>query len=52
MEYTIKYSNYNLFLPNSAVIIHPVWLIDEYVRIFHNDVWFIPPRAPLLPILE
>jgi hypothetical protein len=24
MEYTIKYSNYNLFLPNSAVIIHPV----------------------------
>jgi hypothetical protein len=23
-----------------------VWLIDEYVRIFYNDVWFISPSAP------
>jgi hypothetical protein len=48
MEYTIKYSNHNLFLPSSAVSIHPVWLIDEYVRIFRNDVWFIPLKAPTI----
>lgn len=22
--------------------------MDEYVRIFRNDVWFIPPRAPTI----
>jgi hypothetical protein len=27
--------------------IHPVWMIDEYVKIFRNDVWFIPPSAPM-----
>jgi hypothetical protein len=45
-EYIMKYSNYNFFLSSSAVSIHPVWLIDGYVRIFRNDVWFIPPKAP------
>jgi hypothetical protein len=38
MEYTIKYINHNLFLPSNAASIHPVWLIDEYVKIFRNDV--------------
>jgi hypothetical protein len=31
-----------------AVNIYPVWLIDEYVKIFHSDVWFIPPREPMI----
>jgi hypothetical protein len=27
-----------------AVNIHPVWLVDKYVKILRSDVWFIPPK--------
>jgi hypothetical protein len=33
-----------------AVSIHPVWLIDEYVKIFRRDVWFIPPGSVPQPV--
>jgi hypothetical protein len=37
-EYTVKY-NVHRFVPlKMAVSIHPVWLIDEYVKIFRSDV--------------
>jgi hypothetical protein len=39
----MKYIVHKLFPPINAISIHPVWLIDEYVRIFRSDVWFIPP---------
>jgi hypothetical protein len=42
----VKYSIHNLLPPRRAINIHPVWLIDEYVRIFRIDVWFIPPNDP------
>lgn len=32
----------------SAINIQPVWLIDEYVRIFRIDVWLRPPIAPTI----
>lgn len=32
-------------------IIHPIWLIDEYVMIFRNLVWFTP-ISPLIVIDE
>jgi hypothetical protein len=32
---------------NTAANIHPVWLIDEYVKI-RRKVWFIPPEAPTI----
>jgi hypothetical protein len=31
-----------------AISIQPVWLIDEYVRIFRIDVWLRPPIAPTI----
>jgi hypothetical protein len=39
----MKYMNHKLSPPVIAINIQPVWLIDEYVRIFRSDVWFIPP---------
>jgi hypothetical protein len=35
-----------IFSPVIAISTHPVWLIDEYVKIFRSDVWFIPPVDP------
>ena len=32
----------------NAASIHPVWLMDEYVRIFRIDVWFVPPIDPTI----
>jgi hypothetical protein len=32
----------------NAINIHPVWLMDEYVRIFRIEVWFNPPIAPTI----
>jgi hypothetical protein len=29
-----------------AISIHPVWLIEEYVKILRSDNWFIPPSDP------
>jgi hypothetical protein len=37
-EYTTKYINHRFLPPIKDISIHPVWLIDEYVRIFRNDV--------------
>jgi hypothetical protein len=37
-EYTAKYSAHRFIPPRMAVSIHPVWLIDEYVKIFRRDV--------------
>jgi hypothetical protein len=34
----MKYNIHRLFPPISAISIQPVWLIDEYVRIFRIDV--------------
>jgi hypothetical protein len=48
MEYIIKYIIHKLSPPSIAANIQPVWLIDEYVRIFRKDVWFIPPIAPTI----
>jgi hypothetical protein len=45
-EYTAKYIAHRFLPPSRAASIHPVWLIDEYVRIFRSDVWFIPPTDP------
>lgn len=32
----------------NAANIHPVWLMEEYVKIFRIDVWFIPPIDPTI----
>jgi hypothetical protein len=42
----MKYVSHRLFPPNIAINIHPMWLIDEYVKILRSDGWFIPPRDP------
>lgn len=28
-------------------VIHPMWAIDEYARIFRSCVWFSPPHPPM-----
>lgn len=30
-----------------AVIIHPMWLIEEKANSFRKEVWFKPPMAPI-----
>jgi hypothetical protein len=45
-EYTMKYICHRLFPPSIAVNIHPVWVIDDYVKILRSDVWFIPLIDP------
>lgn len=30
-----------------AVIIQPIWLMDEKARSFRKEVWFNPPMAPI-----
>jgi hypothetical protein len=47
-EYTAKYISHRFLPPIKDISIHPVWLIDEYVRIFRSDVWFIPPTEPTI----
>jgi len=37
-----------LSLVINAINIQPVWLMDEYVRIFRIEVWFNPPIAPTI----
>lgn len=32
----------------SAISIQPVWLMDEYVKIFRIEVWLSPPIAPTI----
>lgn len=29
-------------------IIHPIWAIDEYARIFRSWVWLSPPQPPII----
>lgn len=28
------------------MVIHPMWAIDEYAKIFRSCVWFNPPHPP------
>lgn len=44
----MKYNTHTFLPPNMAVNIHPVWLIDEYVKILRSDVWFIPSGEPTI----
>jgi hypothetical protein len=43
-KYTVKYNTHKFLPPKMAIIIHPVWLIDEYVKNFCSDVCFISPK--------
>jgi hypothetical protein len=45
-EYTVKYNAHKFLPPKMAANIHPVWLIDEYVKIFRSYVRFIPLKEP------
>jgi hypothetical protein len=47
-EYTAKYIVHKFNPASRAASIQPVWLIDEYVKIFRSDVWFIPPTDPII----
>lgn len=47
-EYTVKYTIHMLSPVISAISIQPVWLMDEYVKIFRIDVWLRPPIAPTI----
>lgn len=29
-------------------VIHPIWAIEEYARIFRNWVWLSPPHPPII----
>ena len=37
-EYTVKYITHRFLPPIRAINIQPVWLMDEYVKIFRSDV--------------
>lgn len=28
-------------------VIHPIWAIEEYARIFRSWVWLSPPQPPI-----
>jgi len=45
--YIIKYIHHIDSLNINAIIIHPIWLIEEKEINFRNEVWFNPPIAPI-----
>jgi hypothetical protein len=47
IEYVIKYISVPIckFMDNMLVI-HPMWVIEEYAIIDFNFLWFIPSRPP------
>ena len=39
VEYIVKYTIHKFSLVVSAINIHPLWLMDEKVRVFRIEVW-------------
>lgn len=46
--YTVKYVDHKGSLDIIAANIHLIWVIEEYAIIFRRDVWFNPPRDPII----
>lgn len=42
----IKLSRVRVGLNVMIAIIHPIWAMDEYARIFRSWVWLRPPQPP------
>lgn len=47
----MKYNNVNVaFIRDRSLIIHPMWVIDEYAIIDRKLDWFIPINPPIIAL--